>query len=288
MVEPLLRETGLSEKLIGVDVGGTSARAAEFDSAGSDRIERQERFPVGDYATGIRTLISTIRELASDASVSGIGFAVAGELDHENGTLRKSPNAPDWAGKPLKQDLEKAFDCPVRLINDAQAAALAEATFGRHQEDFWFIIWGTGIGGSSVSFRQGSPSIIDAEPGHQIVNAGDAEVVCGAGHQGCLEAYASGDGIQRRYGKPAADLSEAEWTEVGGWLARGLHNIIRAHPTELIVIGGGVGVKQAKRLPAVEKQVNEQLDGFRTVKLQTATHGEDAGLIGALALLKNP
>lgn len=278
----------MSEKLIGIDVGGTSARVARFDSVESPEIERQESFQIsGDYGKDIEQLAEVIREVLEGNTASKIGFAVAGRLDHENGILVKAPNAQGWEGRSLRKDLAEAVGADVHLVNDAQAAALAEAMFGETgEQDFWFIIWGTGVGGSVVEFRDGKIDVIDAEPGHQILNWDSGAPECGAGHQGCLEAYTGGAAIEKRFGVPAADLTDDQWSDVCEWLARGIYNIIRVHPTERVVIGGGVAIKQASRLPGVESRANELLKGFRTIRVNSATHGEDAGVVGALAALR--
>lgn len=278
----------MSEKLIGIDAGGTSARIARFGSVESPEIERQESFRIsGEYERDVEQLARVVREVLEGNSVAKVGFSVAGHIDHEAGVLVKSPNAKDWKGRPLRGDLEDAIGAEVHLINDAQAAALAEATFGKPQErDFWFIIWGTGVGGSLVEFRNSEFALVDAEPGHQILNWDADAPECGCGRKGCLEAYAGGAGIEKRFGIPAAELTEAQWSDTCEWLARGLYNIIRIHPTERIVVGGGIALKQAARLPGVQARTNELLQGFRTIDLDSATHGEDAGVVGALAALR--
>lgn len=278
----------MSEKLIGIDAGGTSARVARFDSVESPEVEKRGSFELsGDYEQDIERLSRVVEEVLEGNTASRIGFSVAGHIDHETGVLLTAPNAKEWKGRRLRGDLEEATGTEVRLINDAQAAALAEATFGDHGErDFWFIIWGTGVGGSIVEFRDGEFGLVDAEPGHQILNWDADAPECGCGRKGCLEAYAGGGPIASRFGVPAAELTEEQWSDVCEWLARGLYNIIRIHPTERIVIGGGVALKQADRLPGVEAQTNELLQGFRTISLDRATHGEDAGTVGALAALR--
>ena len=61
-------------------------------------------------------------------------------------------NLPDWAMKPIRQFLEERFGVPVKLLHDAQGAALGEAIFGaaRHTDRFVYFIWGTGIGAADI------------------------------------------------------------------------------------------------------------------------------------------
>lgn len=278
----------MSEKYIGIDVGGTSARVGRFDSIESPEIEKQESFQIsGDYERDVGEIARLIREVLEGDTAAKIGFSVAGHIDHDSGRLLTAPNAKGWKGQALREDLAKAAGAEVELVNDAQAAALAEARFGEHgSKDFWFIIWGTGVGGSVVEFRDVTLHVVDAEPGHQILDWSSDAPECGCGRHGCLEAFTGGAAVEKRFGVPAAELSEEQWSDVCEWLARGFYNLIRIHPTEWIVVGGGVAMKQSARLPVIQERANELLRGFRTIQIDVASHGENAGLIGALAALR--
>lgn len=273
---------------IAIDIGGTSARVAAFNSTDSDRIDRAERFNMtGKYADDLVRLRAAIAKLTNGEQVGGIGLATAGTLDKKLLTLSSAGNIRDWVGKPIVSDLGKIFGCEVIWLNDAQAAALAEAFYGNHQgKDMWFVIWGTGIGGSIITFPHGRQHVVDAEPTHMVLDASDPGPVHRCGNHGCFELFCGGGGIEERYGKPAERLTEAQWSEVSNHLALGLYNLVLAYPVEQIVLGGGIANKQPRRFPSIEQELNRLLDGFRIVRLDLASHGEDAGLVGALALLK--
>ena len=277
----------MSGKQIGIDIGGTSVRVAGFAKADSDTIERQERFSVsGDYGQDVQQLIATIRTVAGDRTPTGVGVGIAGGFDSEHSQLIRSPHLKEWVRQPLRDDLTRALDCPVALINDAEAAAWAEALFGKHDQDFWFITWGTGIGGSIVEYRPDGPHVIAAEPGHHRIRWDESSPVCACGRHGCLEAYVGGTGIEQRFGKPAAELTDEEWADVTDWFARGLYNVIRIRPVSEVVLGGGVTVKQSQHLPEIGRKLTEYLKGIQTIELTAAAHGEDAGMVGALAALR--
>lgn len=278
----------MSEKLIGIDIGGTSARVAEFASADTDTIERQERFEIDDqYSTDLKQLVSTIQKLSGESAPAGVGVAIAGEFNEDRSRLIHSPNVKGWIEQSLRDDLATALDCPVALINDAEAAAWAEALFGKHDQDFWFITWGTGIGGSIVEQRPDGPHVIAAEPGHHVIRWDETSPLCNCGKRGCIEAYAGGTNIEKRFGRPAAELSDEEWEDVTDWLARGLYSIIRTRPVKEVVLGGGVATKQSSHLPRIKEKLSEYLKGIQTVELTAAAHGEDAGMVGALAALRS-
>lgn len=277
----------MSGKLIGVDVGGTSARLGRFAGRDSDAIEQRTEFKVsGRYPEDLSRLTDAIRELASPEGPAGIALGIAGEHAPDKSRLLHSAHLPDWAGKPITEDVAKVFGCPVKLINDAEAAAWAEAAFGGHQKDFWFITWGTGIGGSIVERRPDGPQVVAAEPGHHVLRWDESSPVCDCGRRGCFEAYVGGAYFEQRFGKPAAKLSEADWNDITDWFARGLYNIVRVRPASRVVLGGGVTFKQSDRLPEIERKTNRHLKDVGTVKVSAAVHDENAGVVGAMVALR--
>ncbi len=283
----------MSEKLIGIDVGGTSARVARFDDPESDAVSAQKDFAVADdYEKDLAEFIATIQEVTGGEPVAGIGLASAGTLDYDRRVLIESPNVQSWKERPLLADLEKALGCEVKWINDTAAAALAEAVHGKaRSEDFWFFGWGTGIGVALVEFRDGVPYPIDSEAGHVILNWDDPEApLCGCGKRGCLEAYAGGGNIPQRFaGETAADLSGPEWEDVSIWVARGLYDILRTvptdpeHPESVVVFGGGITFKQPQCIPVIEANLNELLKGWRKARIELAKHDDNGGVVGAMA-----
>lgn len=267
----------------GVDIGGTSARVAAFVDSQSDTIQRQEQFEISNnYKEDLERLVAAITSVIGTETCDGIGVGVAGEFDEQAGSLRHSPHLKGWVGQPLRQDLTTALECPITIVNDADAAGLAEATFGGAKEDFWMITWGTGVGSSVIEMRPEGPRAINAEAGHHVIRWDDNSPVCECGRHGCLEAYVGGTSVQKRYGKLITDLEGQDWHEVADWMARGLYNMVRVFPTNRIVLGGGVTEKQVAYLPEIEQMTNTYLKGFRTVRLSHAAHGERAGMVGAM------
>lgn len=277
----------MSEKYIGIDIGGTSARVGEFEGLGSDAVRQREDFRISDnYPEDMERLVATIRKLVEGGSPAGVGLGIAGEFNEDRSRLVQSPNAQGWVDQPLREELAAELGCRVVLINDAEAGAWAEAGFGGHDQDFWFITWGTGVGGGIVEQHADGPHVVAAEPGHHVIRWDESSPRCNCGKHGCIEAYVGGAKIAERFGKPAAELSDDEWEDVTDWFARGLYSVIRTRPVDVVVMGGGVASKQARHLPEIERKLNEYLNGLRTVKVSGASHGEDAGMVGALAALR--
>ena len=274
---------------IGVDLGGTTGRVAAFDSLEDPAPRNRSDFAADrTYESDMRSIAEAVAKVSDGAKVEAAGFAMPGLLDSAGETIVGSGRHERWHGKPIKKDLEKLLGCRVVFRNDAHAAALAEAVYGDiPKQDFWFLIWGTGVGGAYVRYTNGEPDVLRSELGHQTIDRNDTFPPDGCLQSGCLESLVSGDKIAERFGKPAAELTEQEWQTVESDLAGGLYNLAVILPVGRIVLGGGVANKQAKRLPAIERKIAARLKVVDTVPtLSVATHGEDAGLVGALASLR--
>lgn len=197
----------MSELLAGIDLGGTSIKAAIADVAGNVLI--RESIPTESHA-GPDTVIQRIAELVlrlqhqaengGSSRLAGVGLGVPGLVDVKTGTTRFLPNLPtQWRDVPVADSLRAALGCPVRVLNDVRMATLGELRFGfgreRPKVTLAFFAIGTGIGGGVVidgRLRLGEFGAA-GELGHQIIV--DNGPRCGCGNHGCLEALASGPAI---------------------------------------------------------------------------------------------
>lgn len=270
---------------IGIDIGGTTGRVATFDSLERLVVAASEHFPMSrEYAQDFPRLLGAIQTLRGEEEVQGIGIGLAGVVNDDESAIVASGNLAGWHGAPIRADLAKEFDCPISLANDAFVAALSESS--ARQENFWFVIWGTGIGGSYVEYREGKATIIPSEFSHQTIDSKSTEPPDGCGRAGCLEGVAGGASIERRFGYTAGKLTDEEWESVSGTMADGLYNMLMVLPATQIVFGGGVASKHPNRLPRVSKILSEHLKHFPAPKLESSTHGEKAGVTGAVMLLR--
>src|SRR5690349_17424658 len=125
--------------VIGVDVGGTKVAAGLVDSHGE--IKQQIKIPMsakGQAAEGLAAVLSAVNSVLDNSdvrsSVSGIGICSPGPLDPQSGVIINPPSLPCWRNYPLAAEVSKIYRVPVKVDNDANAAALAET------------LWGTGRG----------------------------------------------------------------------------------------------------------------------------------------------
>lgn len=261
---------------VGVDIGGSSSRVALFAPHGSSKILRRIEFRnSGNYKNDLVNLIAAIEKI-SPQKIDGIHVGIAGILNSRKTALAHSSNLSGWERCPLKNDLVKFFCCKVSLENDTVTAARGEALFGANRGcDFLFVIWGSGIGGCFVNFRNGGLRLENFELGHIPFDRRGAR--CGCGRRGCSEVFCGGKGIYRKYKKEPQNLNEKEWVEVCADFAKGLRKVLVSREIPLVVFGGGISCKQKKHV--------RQIAQLLSVKIKITNLGEDAGLIGGVGLL---
>ncbi len=192
--------------LLGIDIGGTKAVVALGHANGEILAEsRREHWTSGAWPTDLERLEAQSRELLGGAGVredelDGLGLSAPGPLDPETGIVVEAPNLPGWRQVPVAERIGAAFGLPCRLENDANAAALAEWTFGAGQGSahMLYLTMSTGVGGGLIlngELYRGA-HFAAGEVGHIPIVPGGR--TCSCGLRGCLEAYTSGAGIAAR------------------------------------------------------------------------------------------
>lgn len=188
---------------------------------------------------------------------------------------------------PIVELLEDELEVDVAMGGDSEAAALAELFYGLGQAelkdvDFTEMIWGTGVGACCVR-RLGNKFItIPMEVGHPSVEPDGCK--CRCGQYGCLEAYIGGNGIRDHRGKAAEELRPSEWGEVIDKAVLGFRAVLAIQPVDYLVFTGGLICKQPWLLEAIEGRLTHPMQG--SPKLLLSAHGESAGTLGALSLLR--
>ncbi|MEO1599344.1 MAG: ROK family protein [Pseudomonadota bacterium] len=287
----------------GIDLGGTKTEIAAIAPDGTELLRR--RVPTPD---GYRAILTTIAGLVAGAEaefgpVPGIGIGTPGSIGPETGLMRNS-NTTCLNGRALDRDLAEALGRPVRIANDADCFALAEAQAGagRGRRTVFGVILGTGVGGGIVHEGRllSGPNAITGEWGHTPLPQPTAEErpgpLCYCGRRGCVETWLSGPGLARDHARatgetltakeiaaraqtdPAAAASLARHRDR---LARALAVVVNVLDPDAIVLGGGVSnlVGLAETLPdAMRPHVFS--DSFSTPILRHVL-GDSAGAIGA-------
>ena len=310
---------------IGVDLGGTNIAVGLVN----EKYEIVKKATTPTLATREAALIiddiaMLCKKVCTDEgisllSVSSIGVASPGLVNIESGVVEYANNLP-FKDLPLADMLRERLGFEsISLANDANAAALGEATAGaaKGTSSSVMITLGTGVGGGVVldgkllvgfNFAAG-------ELGHIVIEANGRPCTCG--RRGCWETYSSATALTNmtkekieeckasgRYtkmaeatkinGRTACDCMRAGdeaakevYDKYVSYLALGLTNIINIFQPEVISLGGGIsGEGQSlidALLPTIHKDQYNRYSSKRT-EIRIAKLGNDAGIIGAAAL----
>lgn len=289
------------DPVIGVDVGGTTIKAALLDGryAELERVERptpaDPAAPAAAVAAEVADVVAALRE-KSTTRVEGAGVVVPGVVDEQAGIARYAGNL-GWRDAPLRDMLAERIAEPVAFGHDVRAGGLAEATLGAATGagTSLFLPIGTGIAAAlitgGVALASGGYA---GEIGHLDVGSGKP---CVCGSSGCLETVATGPAIAAEYQRRTGLLADGERivaaTANGDPDARavldGVLDALRTALTamtttfapEMIVCGGGVFRAGAALLGPLAERLDTALTFQRRPALRAAALGPAAGCIGA-------
>lgn len=270
---------------LGIDLGGTTCRVGVYRSLYQpQRLDLHQFNWDGDYTTDFPRMMETIGMAARDYDLAGIGIGTAGSIDPERRHIAASSNQHSWDEQPLAEPIEQRLGVPVRLGNDAEAAALGEAYYGAGTtDDFWFVIWGTGIGAAILHRdHDGQPHVQPTELGHAIIDPDGPECL-GCEVSGCVESLCGGRSLEHRFGLPAKELTDQHWNEAEQWMARFVYNLSRAHVVPLVVMGGGISGKQPDSVTRIEALTKSYFHYQEPPRVVGSTLQEEGGLLGALS-----
>ena len=291
---------------IGVDLGGTKTEAVALGPGGVEQARLRAATPQGGYTELVRGIVDLIEAVESTAGTKApaIGIGIPGSLSPATGLVRNA-NSTVLIGHAFDRDMAKALGRPVRLENDANCFALAEAEAGAGQGHgtVFGVILGTGVGGGVVVGGRllTGRNLIAGEWGHNRLPALTADELaaprCYCGREGCIEAWCSGPGLAADHARttgqtlnPAEIASRAARGDSAAQtsldrhlnrLARALAGVVNLLDPDVIVLGGGLsnldhlyaGLADAMR-PHVFSDV------FETPVVRNRL-GDSAGVIGA-------
>ncbi len=308
---------------LGIDVGGTSIKAAFVDEKGN----LSDRFVVDvDLSLSQDDLLGLVvaeakKALNNHPGCLGVGIGCPGAIDPEKGTCDYSNNLR-WKDFHVVEAFQKEIPLPAYIENDANAALLGDVQFGvgGNYKNIIFITLGTGVGGGIYingqiySGNEGK----GAELGHSLLKLDGRECTCG--RKGCLESYASASALCRDGAKAMKEHKESllwslcpnpdemnarfifEAEEKGDatakkvlddyfhYLGEGCINFINIFRPEAIIFSGGLtkqGDKFGNRVKAYLEKNHYGYGGSISPKVDILVSklGSDAGIYGAAALV---
>lgn len=309
---------GSMNLVVAVDIGGTHIRAAVYEP---DNIIALDHHRTRSRATEAGVFDRLVQAIAAvwpqGKKVDAIGIASPGPLDPHTGTILATPNIPEWQNFPLGEKLCERFGVPVFLDNDANMAGLAEWQYGAGQghQDLVYLTISTGIGGGVISNGQLLQGFrgMGAELGHMIIDSDGPP--CGCGYPGHVESFSSGPAIARYVNEQiglgqksalqadpnlnARDVADAAlqgdqlaisaFERAGHYLGIAVANYLAIFDPSILIFGGGVSQVGDLLFKPFEKSLRKHtfhphyLDSLVITK---AALGDDAGLLGALALAR--
>ncbi|MEN8155915.1 MAG: ROK family protein [Bacteroidota bacterium] len=242
------------KKILGIDIGGSGVKGAIVDTKKGELITERYRIPTPQPATP-EAVAKVITKIAKHFKWNGpIGVGFPGVI--QQGVARTAANVDDsWIDKNLNKLFSKETGCKVHVVNDADAAGMAEVKFGAGKGVKGTIILitvGTGLG--TVIFTNGK-LVPNLEFGHLILHGADAEL------------YAS---------DAARSRDNLDWDTWAGRFNEYLLRIEELVWPDRIIIGGGASKKGEKFFPHLTTRA----------KVVPATLKNEAGIVGAAMVSK--
>ncbi len=302
--------------VVGVDLGGTSIRAAVATGATSHEEAVVGATPAAQGSDAVVDAVAAaVRKAAAGRPLAGMSIGIPGPLSPAEGIVYSAPHLAGWVDFPAQAELERRLGCPVSIHNDASLAGYAEfvAGAGRNSDPMLFITVSTGIGGALIC---GGELAVGAagtggEVGHMVIQKGGP--TCAEGHPGCLEGIASGTAIARQAraalekGEPssllgvdpvtlsAADVGSAAaagdplalslYAAAGDAVGEAIGGLINLLSPEVVVVGGGLihaGDLLFGPLRSAIPRIAFPVP-YARCRVVEAGLGTDAGLVGAVA-----
>ncbi len=305
----------MTQRRIGIDVGGTKCLGVVLDESGEVIEEQRRPTPPGTGA-----FVDTLAELAQALGVTdSLGIGVPG-LVSRSGVIKASPNLVDIHDFQVGEMLSERLGFHVNVDNDATCAAAAEWKVGaaKGATDMIMVTLGTGIGGGVIAGGQliRGANGFTGEIGHMVVDPDGPPCPCG--RRGCWERYASGSGLARLAREAAIGKRLRRVVELAGgdpenvrgenvqaaaregdddalrvvdlfgrWVALGLVNLTNALDPQMFVLGGGLAASSDLYIGPIQKWFTSLLyapDLRPHPTLTFAALGERAGAVGAAVM----
>jgi glucokinase len=309
-----------SGPVVGVDLGGTSVKAA-LVSTDLELLARDSApTDISDEDRLLSEIERLVRRIAGDSPVAAVGFGLPSQIDQRRGVVADSINVP-ITDVPFAAEMTARLDLPVKVDNDANVACLAEARIGagKGRDNVIMLTLGTGVGGGIViggSLYHGSTGY-GGELGHMVIDENGPPCQGHCPNHGCLESLASAAGVraaaaQIAAGRPDGTLAKAGAARepvdprlvidgaldgdpdcvdalaiVGRHLGVGIANYVNIFNPDVVVVGGGIMAAGEILLGVAREEAGRRAlrPPWGEVEVVAAELGNDAGVLGAAALV---
>ncbi|HEV2891599.1 MAG TPA: ROK family protein [Frankiaceae bacterium] len=301
--------------VLALDIGGTKLAAAVVDRGGRVSAAARIDTPHGrrlDGETLWKTVLALLDRFTTGVGArdfAGVGVGCGGPMSWPDGHV--SPlNIPAWRSFPLRDRLKERFpDVPVRVHNDAVCVAVGEhwRGAGRGNRNVLGMVVSTGVGGGLIlgghlvdGFSGNAGHI-----GHVVVEPEGPKCACGG--VGCLEAVASGPSVAawakaQGWGRPSSTardvaddaarghpVAREALARAGRALGVAIASATHLLDVEVVAVGGGLSQAGPMLFDPLEEAFRRhaRMEWARKVRVVPAALGQEAGLVGAAALVQS-
>ena len=308
---------------IGVDLGGTNIKVGIVSQKGKiikktslkTEAEGGPQKVISQMSKGIKELLNK-----NKLKIKGIGIGSPGIVSIKKGTVENPPNLPGWGKVKLAKLIEKKFNFPVYIENDANVAAIGEMILGagKKYSEFIMITLGTGVGGGIIMNKKifRGENGVAGEVGHTTIDYKGEQCKCGS--IGCIETFVGNNYLIKRVEKElhshkdsviwklidndfnnlnpklihAAAEENDEYAksfiiEMGTQLGAALASVSNLLDISTFIIGGGVAGFGASLFDSTQQSLHARV--LKTlkdrVKVIPAKLKNDAGIQGASSLV---
>ena len=313
--------TAIAKKFIGIDIGGTSIKGIIIRGDGTVLGKHSITTGTDDGDKLTENIVEIVNDLVMQVGgykvgIKGVGIGCPGLIDSKTGKVVFAGNL-NLKYYPLAKNVSDKVGLPVKITNDANAAALGEAVFGAgaKYKDSILVTLGTGIGGGIViggKLFEGGGSA-GTEIGHTVIIQNGLQCTCG--RRGCFERYASaralteqtraameentysemwkGYNLETVCGKTPFDYMDTDITAKAvvdnyiGYLACGIINLVNIFRPQVVMLGGGVSEQGERLTQPLQKILDKEIfagTDYAPAKIIKAKLGSGAGAFGAAAL----
>lgn len=271
------------------DIGGTNIRIAA--SKDLETFEKPIKFNTPlSYSDGVQAIHEAIREVSKGQKIKGIAGGIRGPLNQDKTGIVSEVILKDWVDRDITLDISEPFKAPAYLENDTAIVGLGEVHYGggRGHQIVAYHTVSTGVGGARFVNGKLDLARTGFEPGHQILDFDRSFL--GTDIMPTLENLVSGTALERAKGVKPYEVPQdkEEWTKLAMRLAAGLRNTIVYWSPDVIVLGGPMIVGSPRiLLNDIRNFTEDIMKGFMPCpKIVDAELGDDGGLYGAMAMLK--
>lgn len=256
------------------DIGGTNLRIARSDGEALTDIVKVEtpRTPEGGMEEFKKYM--TEHAFKPDSIVGGFpGFV-------EEGVIESAANLPEWNGFDLGSAFVALSGATVRILNDAELAAVGEARLGagKGYAAVGYMALGTGVGGALIIHGEPLAHAHGMEPGKQVLDYEKRRT---------LESLVGGRALEHEFGAPPYTLPRSVFDERTRALAAGIYDAICDWSPDIFILNGSLlNDETAFRFADITKELEVIGEKGLLLPIVRASFGDSSGLMGALALAK--